>query len=145
MYGYMNINKIFDLFDSGSREKVQEEIQVVDLTDHPVYWLGMFKKLIQNHKVFKRKIIHFLDKANPDFKLDDLDLVGDDLAYERAWFYASKFDPNLEEHKEVINLIVDTTLVKSLDETIFHFQDKEEYEKCAHLKKILDEVKKIQG
>jgi hypothetical protein len=140
----MDINKIFNLFDSGSREKIQEEeIQVTDLSDHPIYWLGMFKKLIQNHKVFKKKIVSFLEKAQPELDLDDLDLAGDNLAFERAWFYASKFDPNLEEHKEIINLIIDTYLIKSLEESIFHFQEKEEYEKCAHLKKILDEVKKI--
>lgn len=139
----MDINKIFNLFDSGSKEKIQEEeIQIMDLSDHPVYWLGMFKKLIQNHKVFKKKIVSFLEKAKPEMDLEDINSTGDDLAFERAWFYASKFDPSLEEHNEVINLILDTYLVNALEESIFHFQEKEEYEKCAHLKKILDEVEK---
>lgn len=147
MYGYMDINKIFNLFDSGSEGKIKEDTQIVfvDFKEHPAYWLGMFKKLMQNHKLFKRKIVSFLEKSDPELELGDLDLVGDDLAYERAWYYASKFDPNLDTHKESINFILDITLEKSLKETISYFQEKEEYEKCAHLKKILDEVKKIQG
>ena len=147
MYGYMDINKIFNLFDSGSEDKIKEDTQIVfvDFKEHPAYWLGMFKKLIQNHKLFKRKIVSFLEKSDPEIELGDLDLVGDDLAYERAWYYASKFDPSLEIHKESINLILDDYLEKAIDETILYFQNKEEYEKCAHLKKILDEVKKLQG
>ena len=137
----MNINEIFNLFDSGSREKIQEEeIQVTDLSDHPIYWLGMFKKLIQNHKVFKKKIVSFLEKAQPELDLEDINSTGDDLAFERAWFYVSKFDPSLEEHNEVINLILDTYLVNALEESIFHFQEKEEYEKCSEVKQLIDKL-----
>jgi len=69
--------------------------------------------------------------------------VGDDLAYERAWYYISKFDPSLDTHKESISLVIDEYLPKALNETLLHFQEKEEYERCAHLKKILDEVQKL--
>jgi len=145
MYGYMDISKIFSLFDSGSEDKIKEDSQiiVIDFKEHPAYWLGMFKKLILNHKLFKRKIVSFLEKSDPEINLSDLDLVGDDLAYERAWYYASKFDPSLDAHKESINMVIDESLPKTLNETILYFQEKEEYEKCAHLKKILDEVQRL--
>jgi len=141
----MDISKIFNLFDSGSEDKIKEDTQIVfvDFKEHPAYWLGMFKKLIINHKLFKRKIVSFLEKSDPEINLSDLDLVGDDLAYERAWYYANKFNPSLDTHKEAINMVIDEYLPKALNETILHFQDKEEYERCAHLKKILDEVQKL--
>lgn len=141
----MDINKIFSLFGSGSEDNNSEDIKVVfiDFKDHPAYWLGMFKKLILNHKLFERKIIHFLDKADPEFDTSDLKGSGDDLAFERAWHYAQKFDINEASHREAINLIIDENLVKTLDDAINHFQEKELYERCAHLKKISDEVKKL--
>ena len=141
----MDISKIFNLFDSGSEDEIKDDVQIVlvDFKEHPAYWLGMFKKLVLNHKLFKRKIVSFLEKSDPEINLSDLDIVGDDLAYERAWYYASKFDPSLDIHKESINMILDEHLVKTLNETIFHFQEKEEYERCAHLKKILDEVQRL--
>jgi hypothetical protein len=51
---YMDVNKIFDLFDSSSKDElIQDRSAVVnDFKEHPVYWLGMYKKLIFNHKIF---------------------------------------------------------------------------------------------
>jgi len=141
----MDINKIFNLFGSGSEDVEKEDVKMVfiDFKDHPAYWLGMFKKLILNHKLFERKLIHFLDKADPEFDTSDIKDSGNDLAFERAWHYAQKFNINDEFHKESINLILDENLLKTLNEAIEHFQEKELYERCAYLKKIADEVKKL--
>lgn len=145
IYSYMDINKIFNLFGSGSEDVEKEDVKMVfiDFKDHPAYWLGMFKKLILNHKLFERKLIHFLDKADPEFDTSDIKDSGNDLAFERAWHYAQKFNINDEFHKESINLILDENLLKTLNEAIEHFQEKELYERCAYLKKIADEVKKL--
>ena len=57
----MDINKIFNLFDSGSEGDVKKEA-FVDFTENPVYYLGMFKKLILNNDVFKSKIKFFIQQ-----------------------------------------------------------------------------------
>ena len=134
---YMDINKIFDLFDSSSKDElVQDRSAVVnDFKEHPAYWLGMYKKLIFNQKLFSQRIIYHLNKLDTD---QDLEVVGNNLAFERGWHYIQKFDVNEEIHKDSIILLLDSILLKTLEDGIYHFQEKEEYERCAHLKKILD-------
>ena len=144
----MDINKIFSLFDGNEFNSIQEKAQATDILlgdfkEHPAYWLGMFKKLILNHKIFKRKIVHFMEKSDPELNLGELDVAGDELAFERAWYYIQKFNINEEYHRESINLVIDETLVKIMDEAIFFFQERELYERCAHIKKISDEIKKL--
>lgn len=134
---YMDVNKIFDLFDSSSKDElVQDRSAVVnDFKEHPAYWLGMYKKLIFNQKLFSQRIIYHLNKLDTD---QDLEVVGNNLAFERGWYYIQKFNVNEEIHKDSIILLLDSILLKTLEDGIFHFQEKEEYERCAHLKKILD-------
>jgi hypothetical protein len=134
---YMDINKIFDLFDSSSKDElVQDRSAIVnDFKEHPAYWLGMYKKLIFNQKLFSQRIIYHLNKLDTD---QDLEVVGNNLAFERGWHYIQKFDVNEEIHKDSIILLLDSILLKTLEDGIYHFQEKEEYERCAHLKKILD-------
>jgi hypothetical protein len=134
---YMDINKIFDLFDSSSKDElVQDRSAIVnDFKEHPAYWLGMYKKLIFNQKLFSQRIIYHLNKLDTD---QDLEVVGNNLAFERGWHYIQKFNVNEEIHKDSIILLLDSILLKTLEDGIYHFQEKEEYERCAHLKKILD-------
>jgi hypothetical protein len=61
--------------------------------------------------------------------------LGNNLAFERGWYYIQKFNVNEEFHKESIILILDDILLKTLEEGIYHFQETEEYERCAHIKK----------
>ena len=48
----MNINKIFSLFKSP--EEPEETISQIDLSDSPVIWIGMFKRLITNYETFAK-------------------------------------------------------------------------------------------
>ena len=141
----MDINKIFNLFDSGSEVREKEEVKVafIDFKDHPSYWLGMFKKLILNHKVFEKKIIYFLNQTDPEFDTSNLEESGAELAFERAWYYINKFNINEVAHKESINLIIDDNLLKTMTHAIEFFQEREQYERCAHIKKILDFTKTL--
>ena len=55
----MNIDDIFNLFKS-PEEEIETTTQV-DLSDHPIVWMGMFKKLIINYKVFSKQMIEFFE------------------------------------------------------------------------------------
>jgi hypothetical protein len=138
----MDVNKIFGLFDSGSEGKVEKEA-FVDFTESPVYYLGMFKKLILNNDIFKTKVKFFLEQFYPEIDNEESEEQGENITYERAWEYVKKFNINEESHRESITLILDKDLLKALDKAIFHFQEIEYYERCAYLKKISDEVKKL--
>jgi hypothetical protein len=133
----MDINKIFDLFESGSDVK-QEDTVFIDIKNTPIYWIGMFKKLIQNNNLFTSQIIGFFDKMNPEIDVEDLKEAGDRVAYERAFYYISKIDINNKMHRDSISLNLDKQLKQVLEKSILYFQEFEEYEKCAFIKKILD-------
>jgi len=144
MYRCMDINKIFNLFDSGSENNTEESKQIItDFKEHPAYWLGMFKKLILNHKLFSKKISHFLEQLDPDMNTSEMKESGDYIAYDRAWYYIEKFNISEEYHKESINLVFDDNLLLTLELAINHFQELELYERCAHIKKISDKIKKL--
>ena len=134
----MDIGKIFDLFESGSEEKSKEDVIFIDIKDTPIYWIGMFKKLIQNNNTFTSQIIGFFDKMSPEMELEDLKEMGDRVAYERAFYYLSKIDINDKMHQDSISLNLDNNLKKALSKSILYFQEYEEYEKCAFIKKIYD-------
>ena len=69
----MDINKIFDLFDNKEpnslKEKAQQADVLLDYKNHPLFWVGMFKKLIQNHQTFNDQLLKFFDKLEPLFTL----------------------------------------------------------------------------
>ena len=50
----VNVDNIFGLFDSedSGKPKIGEAITLENYQEHPLYWVGMFKKLIHNHKNF---------------------------------------------------------------------------------------------
>jgi len=139
----MDINKIFNLFESGSEEKSKEDVVLINIKDTPIYWIGMFKKLIQNNNIFTTQVVGFFDKINPELDLEDIKEMGDRVAYERAYYYLSKIDIENKMHQDSILLNMDDNLKKSLNKSILYFQEYEEYEKCAFIKKILDFTKTL--
>lgn len=134
----MDINKIFNLFESSSEVKSESDNVLINIKDTPIYWIGMFKKLIQNNKVFTSQIVGFFDKLSPEMDVEEIKKCGDRLAYDRAWYYISKIDISNKMHKDAISLNVDKQLKKALEQSILFFQEYEEYEKCAFIKKIYD-------
>ena len=139
----MNINKIFDLFESGSDDKLEKDTIYIDIKNTPIYWIGMFKKLIQNNQIFTSQIVGFFDKMSPELDMSDVKEAGDRVAYERAWYYISKIDITDKMHQDSISLNVDKNLHKALEQAILFFQEYEEYERCAFIKKIHDFIKTL--
>ena len=62
---HVDVNKIFGLF--GNKEEnpksntdVNQDMSYLleDFKKHPMFWVGMFKKLIYNHQVFNTKALN---------------------------------------------------------------------------------------
>lgn len=145
---YVDINKIFGLFNNEEPESLNQKAQMIEellnYKEHPMYWMGMFKKLIHNHKIFNHKVIDFFSKLdNEELDLYDVEEAGEFIVYNRAWFWISKIDPQDRICQEAIIHYSDEYLDTYLKFTISYFQDLEEYEKCAHLKKISDICEKF--
>tara|TARA_R100000734_G_C3265666_1_gene63057 strand:+ start:109 stop:531 length:423 start_codon:yes stop_codon:yes gene_type:complete len=135
----VNLDHIFHLFSSNDDlQGVANDKTFIDFKNTPTYWVGMYKKLILNHLNFNKKIIQFFKKSNKELDLGDVKEAGESITYNRAWNYIRKIDINKKEHLEGIDNYADEYLDTSLKLGISFFIETEEYEKCAHLQKILN-------
>lgn len=140
----INKDKIFQLFVDGkeiSDDKTKSEIK--EFMNGPFAKIGMFVKLIQNHHVFHLKLEKFLKKEQPNYNVESTKEASEFTVYNRAWSYIQNI--NLDKHDDV-NAIINfdsKVFYRALNEAIFHFQQYEEYEKCAHLHNIQEVVKRI--
>ena len=145
---YMDVDKIFGLFNDEEPESLREKAQMadalLDYKEHPLFWVGMFKKLIHNHKTFNTKVMNFFSRLeDEELDLYDVEQAGEFVVYNRAWFWISKIDPQDRICQEAILHYSDEFLDTYLKFAISYFQEFEEYEKCAHLKHIHDLVMKF--
>ena len=136
----VDINKIFGLFNNEEPESLREKAEMTDTLlnykEHPLFWVGMFKKLIHNHKTFEHKILDFFSNMDEELDLYDVEQAGEFVVYNRAWFWISKINTQDRICQEAILHYADDYLLTYVRFAISYFEDFEEYEKCAHLKKI---------
>jgi hypothetical protein len=140
----MDVNKIFNLFNGDEPESLREKAQQIDIPldykNHPLFWVGMFKKLIQNHHIFNDQLLKFFEKLDEELDIVDIDRAGEFVVFNRAWGYIQKVDPNNLVTQEALYRFADIHLKLALELSISYFQEMEDYEKCSHLKKNLDFV-----
>ena len=138
----IDVNNLFNLFPYGEDEEGEME-SCIDITITPKYWLGMHKKLVLNHLNFKKKAVRFFKISNLELDIEEVKKAGEFVAYNRAWFYISKINIEDENHIDDIVSYGDVNLETSLELSIKYFQSQEEYEKCAHLLKILQKSREF--
>jgi hypothetical protein len=147
MYMQMDINKIFDLFGSADfdtplEKKAKAADNIILIQETPMFWIGMFKKIILNNHIF----YHQLKNQVPRELLEEIS-GGDDMAnivtYSRAWFYISKLNLKRRVDIDALMTFTDENLLYASEMAIRYFEGIEEYEKCAHIKNIQDLIKKI--
>ena len=63
------------------------------------------------------------------------------ITYNRAWKYINKINLDNSIHLDAISFYKDEYLQTSLELGISYWIESEEYEKCAHLQKIIDFLK----
>lgn len=119
-----------------------ESIVLVDFKDHPYYWVGMFKKIMLNYDLFSKKFISLFREDGSQVDMADVERAGEHFVYERAWEYISKLNIEIPLHLNTLLQFRDPVLVKNLNATLLHFQEIEEYEKCAFILKLIEELKK---
>lgn len=137
----VNADNIFELFsESDDLDGNNDSTTFVDFKETPLYWIGMFKKIILNHNNYNKKVIQFFKKANQELDLDDVREAGESIVYNRAWSYISNVDIDSTLCVKSIEKYTDEYLDVALKLSIHFFEQHEQYEKCALLKKILDKT-----
>jgi hypothetical protein len=135
----MDINHIFNLFgDSEGKynEKFSSSINMEDFEKTPSYKIGMFKKIILNQHVFQKKLINMFKTPKDDFGMEGMDEVGEYIAHHRAWSYMKDCVIENEIWQDSLSIQNDENLKTAVKLSISFFEEVEEYEKCAFLKKI---------
>ena len=141
----MALDNIFSLFgfpdkDGDDHKKLEADLEVFKETPH--FKLGMFHKLIMNGSLFSKQVIKFFAKADPGLDIKGIDQAGEYMMFIRAWFWIEQVKLRKKEWKEALKQYASEEFVISIKLSINYFEGTEEYEKCAHLKKIQDFVEK---
>jgi len=134
----VNLDNIFGLFSHNNDDLSPEgTTSYDDLKSSPVYYVGMYKKLILNHINFNKKVLTFFKKSNKEFNIEDIKEAGEFVTYSRAWSFIHNIDLNEVSHIDAVKYYSDEYLDTSLELGINFFTQQEEYERCAFLLKIL--------
>jgi len=64
----MDADDLFKLFSDEDKELSKDKLPILDFTEHPVYWVGMFTKIIKNHKGFDLYIKQIFNKLTSSIK-----------------------------------------------------------------------------
>ena len=139
------LDNIFGLFSHDENDLSTDRTTYEDLKSSPMYYVGMYKKLILNHINFNKKVLSFFKKANEEFDILDIKEAVDFVTYKRAWSFIQNVDIDDVSHIDALKYYSDEYLDTALELGINFFQQEEEYEKCAILLKILKKAKSLQS
>ena len=135
----INVDNIFGLFGSHDDLDGSDTTKsFIDFKETPIYWVGMYKKLVLNHINLNKKILQFFKNSNSELDIRDMKEAGEYITYNKAWNYINKVNLDNPSHLEALNHFKDEYLETSLELGISYWIETEEYEKCAHLQKIID-------
>jgi hypothetical protein len=135
----IDVNKIFDTFEEPTDSGFPGTVYI-DFKDHPAYWVGMFEKTILNYENYCVKLLQLFKTASPTLNLDDVNDAGEYIVYNRAFEHIKDLDLTNKSHLDSLENRASKRLRNYLVKSIEYFITVEEYEKCAILKPIQDQV-----
>jgi hypothetical protein len=130
------------LFSAFELPEPEEKDIFFELQKTQTFKLGMFKKIIWNQKSIEDKMGKFLEMM-PDLaeKIDFDGDAGEFVTHTRAWTYLKDYDPTSEQGKDAAKIFADQYTITACDLAISFWEERESYEKCAHIKKVQDFLK----
>ena len=95
-------------------------------------------KLVQNYTTYNKQLVRFFGSSDPKLDTKEIEETGELMLYGRAYEYLTKIDIQDKYHIKVLFEEADIDLEQALNKSLSYFENEEEYEKCAILKKYLD-------
>ena len=143
----IDANRLFGYFDNSG--KTPEELKAEskgfskEIKESPAWKVNMFRRIISNHLGFQQKISLFFKQKNKNWGNEDSEEHTNFVVYNRAWHYIK--DVDLNDKYYVMELIDHDPLELSycLQLTLKYFENKEEYQRCAHLFKIIKFLEEV--
>ena len=137
----MDLNKIFKLFGSSDKEEEHKEVvEQIDLSESPMMWIGMFKRMITNYETFAKQLIQFFKSSEPSLDMEEVERASSYMVYDKAYNHLAKLDLTNTTHLDSLQLLSDETFEFVLNKALLYFESVEEYEKCLFLKQVQDKV-----
>jgi hypothetical protein len=119
-------------------EEPEETTTQIDLSESPMIWIGMFKRMIVNYETFAKQLIQFFKSSEPSLDVDEIERASSYMVYDKAYNHLAKLDLTNKTHLDSLQLFSDETFSFVLDKALLYFESVEEYEKCLFLKQIQD-------
>jgi hypothetical protein len=143
LYIMVNLDKIFEEFNNENKSENDENSLLIDFSDHPLFWISGFNKVMDNHLFFKKYTVKTFKNTSPDMNVEELEKAGEELMFRKAWDYIKSIKMDKPFHIECLNIKANESFIYNLQESISFFEPLEEYEKCALLKNIEIKVKEF--
>tara|TARA_R110000796_G_scaffold139691_2_gene255803 strand:+ start:922 stop:1347 length:426 start_codon:yes stop_codon:yes gene_type:complete len=130
------------LFSAFELPQPEEGDLLAELQKTQTFKLGMFKKIIWNQRNMEDRMDKFIEMM-PELaeKIDFNGDAGEFVTHTRAWTYLKDFDPTLDQSKDAARIFADEYSITACDLALSFWEEKESYEKCAHIKKVQDLLK----
>lgn len=138
----MNIENIFNLFNDDLPSDDETSL-LIDFSEHPLYWIGGFNKIISNHLFFTKYTSKVFKNISPELDIDEVEKAGEYLMFDKAWGYIKNIKLDNPFHVECIGKKISPEFEGNLDVAMVFFEALEQYEKCALLKGIKDKIKEL--
>ena len=144
----MDLDNVFGLFghnrnDIDPKKEMEARKELDLLKDTPKFKVGMFTKMIFNGINFRKQVVKFFTSSSAEIiGKDGLEEVGDYMMYTRAYFWIQDCNLKKEEWRNAVEYYSGDfghiELITCLKLAIKHFEELEEFERCAFLKNIQD-------
>ena len=135
----MDPNSIFSLFDSEPENRqVEPEKEIKDLPNHPYVLLGLFTRMVLRGEEAIHNSVDFLKALNPDIDLESIREINRYMLYLSGFNYLSKLSLEDPFHQDVLLEKAGADFLTACQKSIQFFQEREDYEKCALIKKYND-------
>jgi len=132
---------IFGLFDSGSKESEEKEIGKIEISDHPLILVGMFTRMVLRGEEVNKDIMKFFQEIERKVTASEQEHFNKFMIYNRALSFLAQVNLDDPLHVEVLLDKTGEDFLQACNTTIKFFTEREEYEKCAFIKKFQDFIK----
>lgn len=136
----MDNNYIFSLFENLPENEELETTSFGDFKEHPLVKIGIFKKVLRNYEKYGNELFGFFEKMNLKLDIKEIQELGENLLYNKAWNNIDCIDINNEHHIRYLEITSNNEFIQLLNKCNKYFELREEYEKCGKLIKIKEKV-----
>jgi len=137
---YMDPKLVFGLFQDPEDKSEGKVKEIVDFSDHPYIFMGMFTRIIFRGDILNDQVIRFFTEIDRDLDKVNLEQLNKNLIFNRAYSYLKQLDLQNSFHVDTLLEKADDNFLQASTLALDHFLELEEYEKCSFIKNIIDFV-----